>query len=121
MQTVRLGRGWLASLDWRLVARVPAQVAGFGLGSVVFSRDIFWVVLGFGAALVFFLNLSLCPFACRSSYLLAWARHWSSSSVCVFVRPFVCRLILAWARHWFRLCLSPSLSRPLYLILQSPP
>jgi hypothetical protein len=44
--------GDMASLDRRLVARVPAQVAGFGLGSVVFSRDIFWVVLGFGAALV---------------------------------------------------------------------
>lgn len=44
--------GEMASLDWRLVARVPTRIAGFGLGSFVLSADILWLLLGFGTALL---------------------------------------------------------------------
>ncbi len=36
----------MASLDWRLVARVPTQISGLGLGSFMLSRDIVALLLG---------------------------------------------------------------------------
>ena len=45
--------GEKASLDWRLVARVPTQIEGLGLGPFLVSREIVLLVLGFAGALLF--------------------------------------------------------------------
>ncbi|MCP1170009.1 cache domain-containing protein [Limimaricola litoreus] len=44
--------GDMASLDWRLVARVPTQISALNIGSFVFSRDILFVILGLSGALM---------------------------------------------------------------------